>query len=125
MTEFLVVLEKKENGPRTINDLTLINAGKILENTGHLLIPEIQLVNSLEVSSLCTWLCALLLQTKRTLLVTSFVELLQSVIVFRVFSCVADGMQFKSQLPGGEVASRNSWIHQPDFCYFESYRVRM
>ncbi|KAM1023453.1 hypothetical protein ACFX2A_045317 [Malus domestica] len=98
MTEFLVVLEKKENGPRTINDLTLINAGKILENTGHLLIPEIQLVNSLEVSSLCTWLCALLLQTKRT---------------------------FKSQLPGGEVASRNSWIHQPDFCYFESYRVRM
>lgn len=29
-------LTDKENGPRTINDLKLINAGKILENNGTL-----------------------------------------------------------------------------------------
>lgn len=30
--EFYLYLVEKENGPRTVNDLKLINAGKVLEN---------------------------------------------------------------------------------------------
>ncbi|TQE02869.1 hypothetical protein C1H46_011528 [Malus baccata] len=103
--------KEKENGPRTINDLKLINAGKILENN-RTLADSRNPVGELPGSLITMHVVvrppiadkknALSEEFSSKLLVTSFVELLQSVIVFRVFSCVADGMQFKSQLPGGQ-----------------------